>query len=77
MSDERAFLDAVEMGLRGEDTPPETAPVGTTEQPHSHFCVRCGGVWEHADDYCPGPRYVALRVIVGDWDCLMCAGERG
>lgn len=51
--------------------------IETTEQTHSHFCVRCGGVWSHEDESCVGPRWVALRTIVGDWDCPLCekAGE--
>lgn len=49
MSDERAFLDAVEMGLRGEDRAPES---DTSEPDHTHICPACGDSWVHADVDC-------------------------
>lgn len=50
--------------------------VSTTEPEHVHFCVRCGGTWSHADESCVGPRYEALKTVVGDWDCPLCEAER-
>ena len=61
MTEERAFLDAVEMGLRGEDPPVDTCGE-TTEPEHAHVCPACGDSWLHRDSEC---EYIAVEIVPG------------
>lgn len=44
----------------------------TTESFHRHYCEECGGVWEHADETCPGPRWTGRMYTGGMWKCPLC-----
>lgn len=44
----------------------------TTESFHRHYCEECGGVWGHADETCPGPRWTGRMVMGGMWKCPLC-----
>ena len=46
----------------------------TTEDAHSHFCYRCGGTWEHHDEWCEvgRQRLGYLGECGGDLVCPAC-----
>jgi hypothetical protein len=71
----RCVRDSIE-GYPQPEPEPDTGTATDDSAPHSHFCIRCGGVWSHEDEVCVGPRYQGFKTIVGDYDCPLCEGDR-
>lgn len=48
----------------------EDPAVETTEDTHMHHCSECG-LWTHADESCPGPRWDP-PYCDAHYDCPLC-----